>query len=413
MSRASVDLLDESVLASPYGAFDRMRAGGPVHADTALGLFFVVDHDTIREVLDNPDIYSSHLVAVLQRGGATVSLPDSVVPEGMDVLAIADPPAHSAHRKLVQPPFGKREVQGLRETIDREVTGRVEALVAKGGGDWMAMVASPVPVRVISGVLGLPDEDADRLVRWSDMAVELLGGLADEDRLTVIYLAIAEFMGYIVDRLADTRTGLMVTVRDAVEAGELTRDEAVSLVLQLVAAGTESTTSLLGSAVRIVAADADLQSRLRGDPALIDDLIEETLRLESPFRGHFRVATRDTMLAGTPIPAGGRLMLLWGAANRDPVQFDEPQLLDLSRPAIKSHLGFGRGIHFCLGAHLARLEAGVAIGCLLDRTSDVDLAPEHEDRYHPSLLIRRLENVLISVTPSGEESGTETRSSRD
>jgi cytochrome P450 len=402
--------LDESVLSSPYEAFDRMRATGSVHFDTALGLFFVLDHDAIREVLDNPDVYSSHLVAVLQRGAAKVELPDSVIPDGTDVLAIADPPAHSAHRKLVQPTFGKREVQNLRAAIDLEVTGRVEALVARGGGDWMAMVASPVPVRVISGILGLPDEDADRLVRWSDMAVELLGGVADDDRLAVIYEALGEFMVYIAERLSDTRTGLMVAVRNAVGAGELTSDEAISLVLQLVAAGTESTTSLLGSAVRIVAADADLQSRIRRDPALIDDLIEETLRLESPFRGHFRVATRATTLAGTSIPAGGRLMLLWGAANRDPVQFDDPQLLDLSRPAIKGHLGFGRGIHFCLGAHLARLEARRALECLVERTADIRLATGHEDRYHPSLLIRRLERVLISVTPCGEEAGAVARS---
>jgi cytochrome P450 len=405
MSRPAVDLLDESVLASPYEAFDRMRADGSVHADTALGLFFVLDHDAIREVLDHPDVYSSHLVAVLQRGEAKVKLSSSVIPEGTDVLAIADPPAHSGHRKLVQPTFGKREVQSLRAAIDLEVNGRVEALVARGRGDWMAMVASPVPARVISAILGLPNEDADRLVRWSDMAVELLGGIADDDRLAVIYEALAEFMVYIGDRLADTRTGLMVTVRDAVEAGDLTRDEAISLVLQLVAAGTESTTSLLGSAVRIVAADAPLQSRIRRNPALIDDLIEETLRLESPFRGHFRVATRDTELAGTPIPAGGRLMLLWGAANRDPVQFDEPQLLDLSRPAIKGHLGFGRGIHFCLGAHLARLEARRALECLVERTAEIRLAAGHEDRYHPSLLIRRLEKVLISVTPSAVATG--------
>jgi cytochrome P450 family 144 len=400
MSRASVDLLDEAVLASPYDAFERMRAAGSVHADAALGLFFVVDHDAIREVLDNPDVYSSHLVAVLQRGEAAVKLPDSVIPEGTDVLAIADPPAHSAHRKLVQPTFGKREVERLRAAIDLEVNERVEALVAQGGGDWMAIVASPVPVRVISGILGLPSEDAERLVRWSDLAVELLGGLADDDRLAVIYEALAEFMVYILDRLADTGAGLMVHVREAVEAGDLTRDEAMSMVLQLVAAGTESTTSLLGSAVRIIAGDGDVQARIRRDPDLIDDLIEETLRLESPFRGHFRVATRDATLAGTPIPAGGRLMLLWGAANRDPLQFDEPELLDLSRPGIKGHLGFGRGIHFCLGAHLARLEARQAIGSLVEQTADIRLASEHEDRYHPSLLIRRLDKVLISVTPS-------------
>jgi cytochrome P450 len=260
-------------------------------------------------------------------------------------------------------------------------------------------VASPVPVRVISRILGLPERDADRLVRWSDLAVELLGGLADTDRLEVIFGEIAGFMVYLGERLDDGSAGVIGDVRGAVEDGQLTRDEAIGLLAQLVAAGTESTTSLLGSSVRIMACDEELQSQLRADPSLIDDLIDESLRLESPFRGHFRVATCDATLGGTRIPAGGRLMLLWGAANRDPRRYEEPERFELGRPSGKGHLGFGRGIHFCLGAHLARLETQRTMERLLQLTTDVRLAADHEDSYHPSLLIRRLERLLLSVTP--------------
>jgi cytochrome P450 len=390
--------LDEAVLASPYDAFEEMRAVGSVHHDPSLDLYFVIDHAVIREVLDHPEVYSSHLLAVLQRDGARVSLPTSEVPGGADVLAIADPPAHTAQRKLVQPTFGKREVKNLTATIDGELTRRIQLLVAAGGGDWMRAVASPVPVCVISEVLGLPADDAERLVGWSDMAVELLSGLADSDRMAAIFVAVGEFMAYLVERLADASSGLLVNLRSAVDQGRLSHDEAVGLLAQLVAAGTESTTSLLGSALRLIAGDSELQFRLRTDRALIDPFIEETLRLESPFRGHFRITTRDTALAGSTIPAGSRLMLLWGAANRDPSEYGEPSQLDLARPGTKGHLGFGRGIHFCLGAHLARLEAQRAIERLLDLTSDVVLAPDHVDAYHPSLLIRRLERVCITVT---------------
>jgi cytochrome P450 len=392
-------LLDESVLASPYAAFEEMRANGPVHHDDSLGLYFVIDHAAIREVLDQPEVYSSHLLAVLQRDGAHVSLPTAEVPDRADVLAIADPPAHTAHRKLVQPAFGKREVRDtLTATIDRELTKRIEVVVAEGGGEWMAAVASPVPVSVICEVLGLPADDAERLVRWSDLAVESLSGLADEERIGVIFEAVGEFMVYLIERLADTSSGLLVTIREAVETGQLSHDGAVGLMAQLVTAGTESTTSLLGSALRIVADDADLQARLRADRTLIEPFIEESLRLESPFRGHFRLTTRDTVLAGTAIPAGSRLMLLWGAANRDPGQYIEPADLDLDRPSTTGHLGFGRGIHFCLGAHLARLEAQRAMHRLFDLTDDVRLAPDHVDAYHPSLLIRRLQTVRVVTT---------------
>jgi len=399
LDSSPVALFDEAVLASPYPAYRRLRAEGAVHYEPSLDMFFVLDDRTIHEVLDDPSTYSSNLMAVLQRDGAGVTAPGTVVPQGLDVLAIADPPTHTAHRRLVQPALSKRAVQNLGGAIDHEMVIRIEELVALGGGDWMVAVATPVPVVIISRILGLPSVDADRLLGWSDASVELLSGVAGPDRMVAIAAAIAEFMAYLGECLASEPVGLIGDI--GAEVGDrLSHDEAVSMLLQLVTAGTESTTSLLGSAVRRLAADAELQHRLRDDPGLLDNFVEEILRLESPFRGHFRVATAEARLGDRTIPAGGRLMLLWGSANRDPRKHAEPDRLDLARPSTSGHLAFGHGIHFCVGAHLARLEARIALERLLELSDELRLSADHEDVYRPSLLVRRLERVDIEVISS-------------
>ena len=167
------------------------------------------------------------------------------------------------------------------------------------------------------------------------------------------------------------------------------------LLVQLVTAGAESTTSLLGTAARLVAQDKDLQAVLRADPTGIEALVEEAVRLESPFRGHFRVTTRPARLGGVELGAGTRLMLMWGASNRDPKIFDTPDGVDLDRPQPKQHHSFGRGIHFCLGAHLARKEAVQAIQVLLETTTHVDC--DDDIAYVHSLIVRRLARLNLKV----------------
>src|SRR5690606_8293136 len=150
-------------------------------------------------------------------------------------------------------------------------------------------------------------------------------------------------------------------------------DEAAGILVQLLSAGSETTSSLIGSAIQMLAADDAWQSRLRSEPARIPDYIEEVLRRQSPFRVHYRSARRSSRLGGVEIPAGSRVLLMWGAANRDESYVDHPDELDIDRPVLRSHFAFGRGIHFCIGAPLARLEAHVAIERLLARTSRVQL----------------------------------------
>jgi len=165
----------------------------------------------------------------------------------------------------------------------------------------------------------------------------------------------------------------------------------------LAGAGGESTSSLTGSAVRILAEQADLQTRLRNDPSLIEAFVEEVVRLESSFRGHYRAVKRDTSLGGVPLPRGSRVYLLWSAANRDPELYDRPDEVDLHRKNPRDHLGFGKGIHFCVGARLARLEARVILEELLARTDSFELDPECPPEYVPSIFVRRHAHLTLQL----------------
>ncbi|WP_158079423.1 cytochrome P450 [Actinomadura sp. CNU-125] len=393
----SEDLFSPEALADPHPRYARLRERGPVHLLPELGLHLVVAHEQVVRALEDPAVFSSNLAGLLAAGAGGPDLLD-LGGAAVDVLATVDPPRHTPQRTAVAPAFARRTVAELTDQIRDLLHPRVTGLARRGGGDWMAEVAVPVPVLVISRILGLPESDAGRIAAWSDAAIELLSGLAGPDRMMRLAVEIQEVMRYLDEQIARAAArpcgGLLDSlVRDR----SLTRDERVQMALQLVTAGSESTTSLMGAAARALADDPALADRLREEPDRIEAFVEETLRLESPFRGHFRVTTRDTELGGVNLPAGSRLMLLWGAVNRDPAAFSAPDTLDLHRPAIKSHTAFGRGIHFCVGAHLARLEAVLAVRALLDQGAFRATSPA---RYVPSLMIRRLAHLDLAFVSS-------------
>jgi cytochrome P450 family 144 len=170
---------------------------------------------------------------------------------------------------------------------------------------------------------------------------------------------------------------------------------AMNMMITLFSAGGESTASLIGSAAHILASRLDIQEQLRENPTLLGVFLEEVLRFEPPFRGHYRHVVNDTTLSGVDLRAGSRLVLLWGAANRDPSHFEDPNEFRLDRPGAKGHISFGKGAHFCVGAALARLEARLVVGQLLDRTRRIEI--RETGRWLPSLLVRRLERLELEV----------------
>lgn len=409
----SVDpLFDPAVVEDPYGYFAELRNCDPVHLVEGTGTFLVTRMDLIHQVVGDTATFSSNSNAFLAmradgRPCLLDALGDAPAPEidGMAIIATADPPVHNRQRKVLTGLFSRRSIDSREEEVRSVVDGILEPFIDAGRVEWMADVAEDVPAVMIARVLGVPDSAAPFLKETGFATVEQIGGFATEDRRSELRDLMTRLgpLGEEYERVRsggdvapDTVLGVCVA---AVEAGELDDLEAIATLMLIVSAGTESTTSMLGTGARILADDRSLQDRLRADPALIPSFVEEVCRLDPPFRGHYRRATVDTTLGGRSIPAGSRIILVWPAANRDAEAFEDPLDLRLDRPAPRHHVGFGWGIHLCLGAPLARLEGRITFERLLARTRDVAL-DGGELRHHPSLMIRRLVELPLRLEPS-------------
>ncbi len=399
---------DDSVLANPYPTYARLRATVGLVRHRTEGYYLVARYDDVREAAMRTEDFSSRIVDVMIRSVGLGPLFESLLGRlgPIDVLAIVDAPVHLAHRKLATRHFA-RDV--IAETIDRarpRVEERLERFVRAGGGDFAARIAEPLPIELTLGILGFPDSDGPRVKRFSDHAVALLSGtLPQSDRVRVFAVALELYL-YSLFRLewARRRGGTGTPLGDAIEGaardGTLGTREAASVVMQLLVAGSDSTTSMLGSAARILAESPELATSLRADPSLVPAFVDECLRLESPFQGHFRVVRRATELAGTRLEPGDRLMLLWGSANRDPSAFESPDEVVLSRKRErKPQLAFGQGVHLCLGAGLARAAGRMVLEAFLAKTSAIELATDAL-AHKPSGFVRTLTALPLRVRPA-------------
>lgn len=399
--RASVEFFADANIQNPYPLYDRMREQGPVHRVGDSGFYAVYGWDAVTDVINRPEEFSSNLTATMTytpgRGVSAYELDGLGGPT--QVLATADDPLHAVHRKMLVPQLAAKRIgaaeQFVTETAERLWTEGLQ----DGRIEWMCAMANRLPMMVVGRIIGVPDDDVDMLIAAGYATTQLLDGLVDADELAAASAAATELSAYIGDYFqraaAHPGDNLLGDLATACSSGELDETTARVMMLTLFSAGGESTASLLGSAVWILASHHDIQRRLRDHPDLLGAFIEEALRYEPPFRGHYRHVVSDAPLGGVDLPAGSRLLLLWGAANRDPVQFDAPNEFRLDRPKGKGHLTFGKGAHFCVGAGLARLEARVVLGMLLDRTlwiEAVDTGP-----WLSSILVRRLERLELAV----------------
>ena len=411
MQLDDINPFDPEVVESPWEFFDLLREQAPVYQLPNKAYYLVSRFDDVMQVVMDTETFSSNLVSVLMTGEDASDSPDVLNLSGgegreaqaTDVLAIADPPQHTRQRRVANRAFTMRRVKNMEEKIGALSHSLIDQFEG-GEVDWVKSFAIPLPMTIIIQLLGFPLEDMPQLKRWSDASVALLSGINSAEELADHGTKISQMISYLAARYdeayehpGDNLLGDLIK-EAKIDDEEFGRDEIVSMLVQLLSAGNETTASLIGSAMWLLLQDSALQTQLRQNPDKIDNFIEEVLRLESPFHGHFRLVTRDTTLAGTALKKGDRLMLLWSSTGRDKDQFDDASAVRLDREKPKSHLAFGYGIHHCIGAALARAEARIAFEAIVERTAGLALSNDNDFSHIPSLFIRSLQKLSIEIS---------------
>ncbi|WUI01354.1 cytochrome P450 [Spirillospora sp. NBC_00431] len=389
--------LEPPHLENPYPLYARARREAPVFHSPEFGLWFVARYDDAWAVLKDTTRFSSRytLRTPADAPPAVHEVLREAFPE-LPMLVNDDPPGHTRTRNLVSHAFAPRLVAALEPSIREIVTRLVDGFApgGPGGADLIAELAYPLPIEIICRLIGLPVDARDQLKRWTDDLVELgAPGTGGERRLECARSSVA-FQRYleaqVEARRGEPRDDLLTALIDARVDGEQPLDvaELVNLLIVLVFAGHETTTNLIGNLVVLLLSHPETLRGVRDDPSLTDDVITEGLRMDGPVQGMFRTATEEVELGGARIPAGAKVMVLFGSANRDESVFSDPDRFDPGRSNNHRHLGFGRGIHACIGAALARLETRIVIDTLAERLPDPRLDAGRPPAYFPSLMHR-------------------------
>ncbi|WP_409183931.1 cytochrome P450 [Amycolatopsis sp. VS8301801F10] len=382
------DPRDPAFLADPYPAFAALRAEGEVHQHDGLGIAITVSHAASAAVLRHRGLGRIWTDAQPLERFASFNLLHR------NSLLENEPPAHTRLRRVIASEFGRGHVQRLRPMVTELAESMVDTLAAKiaadGSADLLEHLAQPLPVAVIAELLGVPTSDGPQLVTWSNAIVKMYEyGLPEAGR-DAAEQAAADFVAYLREVVASSPRGI---VRD-LTASELTPDEVVATAVLLLMAGHEATVNVIGNGVTALLTHRTEWDRLRSDPTLLDSAVEELIRFDSPLQLFERTATEDVEIAGHRVEKGTKIGALLGAAARDPKVFDAPDTLDVGRSP-NAHLGFGMGIHYCVGAPLARVEIAAALTALTKRLPDLRLAGEPERR--PEFVIRGLRTLPVTI----------------
>jgi cytochrome P450 len=393
-------LLAPAVVADPTAFYHRLIDEAPVWHVPGTDVVIVSSFAAVTEATSRIDDFSSNLRGLLYRtGDGTPGVLPFDVGEGLQALATADPPMHTVHRNAVFPELVARRMAALRPEIEDLAQAHIAPALTHSPIEFMDEIANAIPIRVVSKLIGFHDEDPDELLATAFASTAMLAATASMDEIHALMEQSLASFGWMSEQLADRPAdGILGLVSHAVACGEFDLGVGLTIIHTLLSAGGESTTSLLGNAVHMLATMPELQHRLRADPTLMTPFIEEALRLESPFRYHMRYVTHPTELCDVTIPAGSTMLLFWGAANRDPAEYDRPDDVVLDRTSPRHHLAFGRGIHLCVGAPLARLETEIILTQFLQHTSNFALDPEKPPTRVNSLMVRRWSSLPLLTT---------------
>jgi hypothetical protein len=396
---APLDLTDPAVVADPYPAFARARAVAPVQWHEGLGLWLAFTHPESNAVLRD------RRLGRIWQDKAPGERFESFNLIHRNAILEMEPPHHTRLRRLISTAFARGHVERLRPWVE-DLAGRlVDDLLEESAGsrpvDLLTGMAEQLPVAVIAELLGVPDADRHLLRPWSNAIVKMYEYERTRQREDDAERAADEFVAYLRGLAAERRknpgddlVSHLVTVRDA-DGDKLTEDELVTTCILLLNAGHEATVNVTGNGTLALLRNPDQLQRLRDDRSLLPAAIEEFMRFDSPLQLFERTATEDVEIGGITVGKGQKIAALLGSANHDPAVFADPETLDVGRTE-NPHITFGAGVHFCIGAPLARVELQATFGALLDRTSSIELGGEPVRR--PEFVIRGLAELPVVLT---------------
>ncbi len=395
-----LDLTDPAVAADPYPSFARAREVAPVQWHEGLQLWLAFGHAEANAVLRD------RRLGRIWADKAPAERFESFNLIHRNAILEMEPPDHTRLRRLISTAFARGHVERLRPWVN-ELAGRlVDGMIERSGGsepvDLFTGMAEQLPVEVIAELLAVPAADRPLLRPWSNAIVKMYEYGRTTEVEAAAERAAAEFVDYLRVLAAERRKNLgddlishLVGVRDA-DGDRLTEDELVTTCILLLNAGHEATVNVTGNGLLALLRNPDQLQRLREDPALLPTAIEELMRYDSPLQLFERTATEDVPIGGITVPAGQKIAALLGSANHDPAVFADPETLDVGRTE-NPHISFGAGVHFCIGAPLARVELQASFGALLSRPSRLELGGEPVRR--PEFVIRGLRTLPLLLTP--------------
>ncbi len=408
MNKPQTNMFAQETLIDPFDHYRAIHdAGIEIEHLPEMNTFVVYSYALCSEATGMTDVFSNDF-ASLMRDEDSQEIQDILAEGWEDVatLLTADAPIHTRNRKLVNLAFSAPRVNAIEEDMRKKAINLIEAMAKTGGGDFVEDFAIPLPVAMISQQIGIED-GIDRVKSWSDAAVDRFSQLVDQDRKVECarsFVSYQKFIrGQIDDRRANGGDDLLTDLVEARVEGEtpLTDQEISSIMQQFMVAGNETTTSTLAGCMLQLIRNPDQMAKAKAaaggrDPKLLGNMVEESLRYETPSAGMWRLVTQDTEFGGMKIPKGATLQLRYAAANRDPKKFEDPDAFIIDRKNARAHIAFGKGPHMCVGNMLSRKEILVAFDELLDRLDDFALSDEDAITVLPNILLRGVTKLPVT-----------------
>ena len=401
------DLDSPEFLANPYPIFDQMRSNDPIYWSAENSYWILTRYSDIASLIQNENLSSNRIGAHAGR------MPDEAKKHFRPFftavsswMLMIDPPDHTRLRGLVNKAFTPRVVENMRALVQRLVDDMLAAVKKQGRMDIMIDLANPLPATVIAELLGVPATDQRKFKTWSDDIALALSGIdtaGTKDELFALYelaqksfLALSDyFMERVVELRRNPQENLLSALAQAEEQGDrLTEDELFANCVLLMIAGHETTTNLIGNGILALLQNPSQREALSSNPDLIVSAVEELLRYDSPVQKMGRIALAEIHVAGKQIKKGELVCFSFAAANRDPEQFESPAQLDITRKPNR-HLAFGHGLHYCVGAALARLEGQIAVNSVLRYLPKIQLAHDKLEWYR-NFTLRGLKSLPVA-----------------